>query len=256
MDINIREVAEFPVVKIPHEVPFPEVLTGDPGVSIVRLDTNQIISNMSSQYQLISHSDILDAVESSLSSNGLKFELSSMMMHGSKDSSMRARYIIKSSGGKIKKDDVLPIVDVNNSYDGLTTFFLQFGIYRVVCSNGMMIATSKKEMINKVHVRDNISITGIFEAVDKWVNEEFWIECMRVEKLADDKPIPIEVIMTDLLRKKESEEFAASELISKYYDELGRNRLAQLNAVTEFAKSLDTERRILLESRILPILTN
>lgn len=248
---NIREIAEFPVFKEPHQfVSIDDTdYDGDPGVSIIRLDTKEIISNMSSQYQLIKHSDILDAVEAVFESNKMSYELKEMMLHGVKDTSMRARYILTD----FEMSGHNPIVDINNSYDGLSKFHIQFGVWRQVCSNGMM-GYGKEFIYDKIHIRESVTLEGLFDSIDKYINGNFLLLVNKTEQLRRREPLPLKFLLEDM-RPKESQDFVVSELIDKYYKELGENRLAQLNAITDFSKSLNTERRIFFETNILKTLS-
>jgi len=256
-DLDIREIAEFPVMTLPlsinqEEVAYDELILGDRGI-VVATNKNgnewNIVSRMSSQYQLVRHPDILDAIESVFESNKLSYELKEMMLHGTLDSSIRARYILtdfESSGHN-------PIIDVNNSYDGLSKFHVHFGVWRQVCSNGMM-GYGKEYICDKIHIRESVSLLNIFESIDKFINTEFLMLVNKTEQLRRVKPVPLESLVKNM-RPKESENFVVSEIIDKYYQELGENRLAQLNAVTDFAKSLSTERRIFFETGILKTLS-
>ena len=44
-------------------------------------------------------------------------------------------------------DEVFPVVYISNSHDGTSTFVLRAGIFRLICSNGLVIATTEFESL-------------------------------------------------------------------------------------------------------------
>lgn len=243
-----KDKARFPVERVDCLLPADWTNTkGDPGVCIIRKDTNEIIARHSSQYQMVKHDDILSAVEAALNANQVDYELRHIMMFGSKNSSMRARYTLNKTID-VNGDLLLPMIDVVNSYDGLQKFHAQFGIWRKVCSNGMF-GFANQSVFNRVHVHENISVLGLFEKLDSWLNNTLPYLVRNMEHFRTQKPATME-LFNKILKPKELETFLLDGYLTKYYGELGENKYAQLNAVTEFAKTRSTERRFYLESHI------
>lgn len=256
--MSLIESAFFPVLEMPLQLEIESSkCKGDRGKAIIRTDTNEIINTCSSTYQLVPHRDVISAIESTFESNGLKYVLKNLMFFGKKDSSMRARYVIDEDKFLDKKvGNLIPMIDVSNSYDSLTKLNVSYGIYRIVCSNGMVVKQGNNRGIDvKVHIKQNIQVLNIFKSLDKFLNEMYPNTINRLSLLTTTKP-KLFPEFEKILRPKELEEFQLQDLIEQYYQELGRNRYAQLQALTDYAKQRDTERRIELESNVLTFMEN
>ena len=91
MDLNLKNKINFPVKLVEHEL-LERGYKGNPGVSVVRDDTKEIITNASSKYQLVKHMDVLDSVESAFNLNQINYKLTDIRMLGKKKTTMRAFY--------------------------------------------------------------------------------------------------------------------------------------------------------------------
>jgi hypothetical protein len=72
------------------------------------------------------------------------------------------------SGEGIRVGDSVPQVNLVNSHDGTSTYNLIAGLYRLVCSNGLMVADSCVQSIKVQHSGDIVDrvIEGSFTVID------------------------------------------------------------------------------------------
>lgn len=100
------------------------------------------------------------------------------IMSGS-DKNPAAKHMIRfARTGFSGREDVQPEIVLLNSHDGLSSFRLKAGIFRFVCSNGLIVATSVFDDIRIKHIHYSLpevskavetfagGIEGIMESVD------------------------------------------------------------------------------------------
>jgi hypothetical protein len=73
--------------------------------------------------------------------------------------------VIKGNNG----DDVYPEIILTNSHDGITSFKFMMGLYRVVCSNGLVIADQELAKFKMRHM--GYSFEDLQELVQKTIQE-------------------------------------------------------------------------------------
>lgn len=255
---EMKAKADFPVVEVPLELVSIRAneVKGDRGKAIIRKDTMSIISTCSSKYQLVKHIDCLNTIESALNANGVSYKLDHILFSGSEKSSISARYILKEKHITIKKDDSphYPIINLHNSYDSLSKLHLEIGIWRQVCSNGMF-GLAKEMQTYKVHVGKNVDLLVIFNQIDEIINTKLPTVIKRVELLQSMKP-KLNTELKEYMGKVLVEEYILYDNSDKYYKELGNNRYAQLQSITEFAQTCDDTKRLNLESTIFNFILN
>lgn len=233
-------VIDFPVSKFPLQFADPKiqsVVKGDRGVSIVRTDSNQIITNAGSDYQLVPHREVLAAVESMFEANSLKYELYDIHTGGTKGNRMYVNYILPSYRFKVEDDEYMPFVQVQNSYDKFILFGLVTGLYRTACWNGNLWGTREMQFTTKKHVSTNISLSDIAWDIDKWIQNlgmaESQLERLRKEPLSETT---IEDVLKKILpQEKDQAAFKHFKLLEEYVAELGNNKYALFNALTAYA---------------------
>ena len=103
---------------------------------------------MSEKYVTMDSEKLVNAILSLTSKGQPVFELRAIQFHNPRKGNEARKY-----GGHIvriqtvksyavgKKDDVHPEMIIRNSYDGSSTFQIRMGVFRLVCSNGLVIAT-------------------------------------------------------------------------------------------------------------------
>lgn len=112
-------------------------------------------------------------------------------------------------------DDVFPIVYISNSHDGTSTFVLRAGIYRMICENGLVIATTEFESLKIRHMGYNFEelqqnlqvilerLPQTVEFMNKMVNTQ--LDEQQAEQFVDEAVklrfpgIPVQVNLKDLM---------------------------------------------------------
>jgi len=93
---------------------------------------------VSQDYRLVKNSEVVQVAEDLLNRTGVPVEEHKTLWNGKR---FRQRYLLSQTTGEVKVGDVVACtLDAVNSYDGSTTFGLEFNAVRLVCSNGMMLS--------------------------------------------------------------------------------------------------------------------
>lgn len=93
---------------------------------------------VSSDYKLVKNDEVVQVANELLSTSGLAHEDHQTLWNGKK---FRQRCLLSQTAGEVKVGDLVACtLDAINSYDGSTTFGLEFNAVRLVCSNGMMLS--------------------------------------------------------------------------------------------------------------------
>jgi len=212
-------------------------ISGDPGVCVVRTDSNQIICHASEDYQLVPHNDILSIVEETFKVNNILFELYDIHTGGGKYNKMYANYILSEYTFEIEGDSFTPFIQVYNSYDKSLLFGSITGLYRKACWNGNLWGTRDMQLIRSKHVGNKIDLFNVFTSMDKWV-EGLGIAKFNLQKLLHQQlssTVIEDVINSIFATKRDRKLIVESDLISNSITEFGDNRYALFNAVTNYA---------------------
>lgn len=109
--------------------------------AIVRTDLNVALSVVSQEYGLVRHEEALGTALDAISSTG--FTLNRLDMHGA-----GKKLVIEATNKEhhviINGDIHFPRIQVFNTLDGSGAVKVQFGLYRLVCFNGMVALTTDK----------------------------------------------------------------------------------------------------------------
>jgi hypothetical protein len=102
------------------------------------------LNSCSDRYVLIPNAEIFLPIRQTLIDKGIKFEETYMHLNNAR---FYAEYKIMDNPYKVAgtNDLIYPMLRVQHSYNGLTKYVINFGYYRLVCSNGLTIPV--KEMI-------------------------------------------------------------------------------------------------------------
>ena len=137
--------ALFPVKEVPAIMGISTNNTGHK--FIVRADTNQVLSCMTNEYQLVTNQEIHDASKDALKKAGAVEREVKVLNDGRKTI---WRYVIPKVKVKIAANDyVNPEIMLKNSYDGSWEIGIIAGAYRLVCSNGMVIGVVLAKKTNR-----------------------------------------------------------------------------------------------------------
>jgi hypothetical protein len=122
--------------------------------AIYRSDTNKVLGLLSNKYKILPHSQVVETIFNSLDNEKVDYQPKNIE--------------VLNNGGKLflhlilpevyqvgeLGDDIQMEIIASNSYDGSTSFGIELGGYRLVCSNGMRawhkdIAIAKRHYISE-----------------------------------------------------------------------------------------------------------
>jgi hypothetical protein len=84
-----------------------------------------------------------------------------------------------------KVGDSIPQICLTNSHDGSSTYVLQLGMWRLICSNGLLVCEAGFDQVRVPHIGDvrNQVIEGAFEVISQCKQIAPRIEAMRAVQL-------------------------------------------------------------------------
>lgn len=131
--------------------------------AVVRLDTNEIIADVSNQYKLVSHDHIFERVTDYMATFG-QFEAT---YHSEKKGAkFLATFQFKDIGKDVAINDNVGLkIVAANSYDGKSSINLQVMGLRLKCLNGMAIG-EKWFAVNYRHSSTHVTDTGELKIFD------------------------------------------------------------------------------------------
>lgn len=113
---------------------------------IVRCDTSEVLSCMSSEYRLVTNQEVMNYVLPVTKRHKAKLTEERTFSNGRRSQwTFTFPEQIEISEG----DFVNPTVSISNSYDGTTAVNIIAGAYRLICSNGMKIGAVFGKINNK-----------------------------------------------------------------------------------------------------------
>ncbi len=132
--------------------------------ALYRRDDGSQLSVVSRDYKLITHRQVIDFVHHALRDYGIKYKVqkSEVASNGAKmfhvikfpdykfNAAGDGRGKNTALDGKKNKDEYIPTLIVRNSYDKTSRCDIDYGGYRVVCSNGMVVGV-RIERVNIIH---------------------------------------------------------------------------------------------------------
>lgn len=129
-------------------------------VTLDQLDPINCTKQMSDKYVTMDTRALIENLLSLTSKGNPVFQLRSIQCGRKKGSNepqvTKGRHVVRIQTVKSyivgKEDGVHPELVITNSYDGSTTFKVQMGIFRLVCSNGLVIQTQDFGQINLRHM--------------------------------------------------------------------------------------------------------
>lgn len=159
-EIAARRDASMPKTVAISELLFPVEMIDNPNqtnseysrIVVGQVDGNEMHLNYCSpRYELIPNSDIFPNIEQVLDANKIDYDVTYTHVSNVR---FYADYVIndKKYGHTIKgtNDDIMPMLRVQHSYNGLTRYRIIFGYFRMVCSNGIVIPVQEMKKFNLV----------------------------------------------------------------------------------------------------------
>lgn len=170
-------------------------------VKVKSPDGNDIIvNNVSSNYLLLPNNEIFPKLEEELS----KFGNVNIKREVKNYSSFFVDYIFDIPGNRIelvKNETLLPRIQIQNSYNSKHLYNVRYGLYRMVCTNGLTIPESVEDF-KMSHCLNNLE-----DIIENTLNDvaEFLLNAkelgQRFEPLFEKKvnPLELEVIVDNIL---------------------------------------------------------
>lgn len=173
-------------------------LTGKPvrkGMEQAVISNGKIVNVVSTSYGHLPNEDFFAKAEIAIIEAGLKYETRSI---NREDRQFVVDYVLMDDSfvvkmksgldkGKTRQvDEIRPMLRFANSYDGMLKASGSFGFYRLVCTNGLMVA---QEMVNfrllhKGQIAE-VAIPKIGELVEKFISNEYYELSKKFEVLAE-----------------------------------------------------------------------
>jgi len=114
------------------------------GISHAIITDKEVLSFCSGDYALVTNKEIYEAFAQVLEANHIAFDFSYAAHQNSR---FRMQFVIKELAREVAVGDLLaPEIKVYNSYDGHVKYQFGIGIQRLVCSNGLTVLESQKEL--------------------------------------------------------------------------------------------------------------
>ena len=165
MSETLFPVHEVPAIGVPSELDSKEI--DSTGYKfIVRQDTGEILSCMTTDYKLVTNKSLIDVASPILSKEGAMLREASVYNDGKKTV---WRWTFPKTQIDIGNGDmVCPEVCIINSYDGSAEIQARSGAYRLVCSNGLIIGGVLSRTKNK-HIVWNDNLDKIDEMIQSTI---------------------------------------------------------------------------------------
>lgn len=210
---------------------------GDLGCAIVRNDSQKkVIHIVSSDYQLIPHKQIIEAVETIFDANKWSYELYDVRVGGRRGNKMYLRYHLPQYGFTIERDKFIPYVMVYNSYDKSLLFGASIGLYRVRCNSTSTI-TPKSKSIRMRHFRENIDTVKVSLDIEEMLDEvgvaKKALKIIVKEKITD---ADVEKLLPRVFkRKRDIKNIVELGILEDFFEEKGKTKYAFYNACNAYA---------------------
>ena len=148
--------------------------------AIVDSDTGKVFSIVSKDYQIITHEQAIEQIESGIAQNDNLGRYDTQIDFYNGGGRMRCTFTFPEISAEIEKGDYInPQLHMSNSYDVTWPFAVTLGALRVLCSNGLVIGEEifnirKRHVyeLDELHIRKSIAI-----ATKKFKKQaEQWVE--------------------------------------------------------------------------------
>lgn len=124
----------------------------------------RVVNFCSGQYNLVKNEDVIKPLESIFKDEGFEIEAKYSMTNFCR---FFVDYVIKNNSTRVVKgDNVFPKIRLQNSYDGKLRLTFDFGLYRLICSNGLSVpVVGGNKALKLTHTPYSSSVNALEEAV-------------------------------------------------------------------------------------------
>jgi len=139
------------------------------GKAIFRVDTKEVITTVSKDYQVITHIDMLKNVEDTLKINGLDFELFDINEGGKNKNRVYVNYLLPSYKFTVDEDVYIPFIQAYSCYDKFLSYGLLTGLYRIDNESAFLVF-DKTLLAKRRHLRGKLELTEDMIHIEKWIS--------------------------------------------------------------------------------------
>ena len=160
--------AKFPVKEVPAIGVDSEREIDSTGYKfIVREDTGRILSCMTNSYKLVENNTIIETANPLIEKMGGKLSNVDVLREGAKT---MMKWTFPDNKVKMSKtDEMIPEINIVNSYDGTVGLNILGGAFRMICSNGLIIGFIASKYTNK-HIKTNIELNDISRIIEETID--------------------------------------------------------------------------------------
>jgi len=213
----------------------------------IREHDNRIRGILSTRYSVLDTPDVLDVLF------GSDLPLNDFKVKGYFQSPERFHLRLIEDRPLLKKDDLFPGVQIDSSDVGRSTLRVQFLIFKLVCTNGMVAATNDGIFFQQKHVgitKDEFR-EGLSTALERYdeVREKVIpvIKAAKNEAILDETDTEEDLLRTIQTYTKFGEE-QAKELLNVMEDRgYDSTKWGLANTLTDWAQKYTLERRLDME---------
>lgn len=208
---------------------------------MLRTYDGRIRGCLSASYSKFDAPDLLTAVDEALDMDNYKLKGSFI-----NEERLHLRLVEKEML-PIEGEDLFAGITIDSSDIGRSGLYVQFFIYKQVCTNGLIIPKSSGRLFRQKHI--GISSEefkeGLLEGLTKF-NE---IKENSIELIKRNKKIPTsEEILEEIKEKTRFTDDVIDEVINIVDKSYDRSRWGIINGITEIAQNYSLERRLQLEA--------
>lgn len=216
-------------------------LTDDSRDFMLRTYDGRIRGCLSASYSKFDAPDLLTALDEALGMDNYKLKGSFI-----NEERLHIRMVEKEML-PIDGEDLFAGITIDSSDIGRSGLYVQFFIYKQVCTNGLIVPRSSGRLFRQKHI--GISSEEFKEGLLDGLTKFDEIKESSIEMIKRNKEIPTgEEILDEIKEKTKLTEDVVEEVIHLVDSSYDRSRWGIINGITEIAQNYSLERRLQLEA--------
>lgn len=216
-------------------------LTDDSRNFMLRTYDGRIRGCLSASYSKFDAPDLLTALDEALGMDNYKLKGSFI-----NEERLHIRLVEKEML-PIDGEDLFAGITIDSSDIGRSGLYVQFFIYKQVCTNGLIVPKSSGRLFKQKHI--GISSEEFKEGLLDGLTKFDEIKESSIEMIKRNKEIPSgEEILDEIRDKTKLTEDVVEEVIHLVDSSYDRSRWGIINGITEIAQNYSLERRLQLEA--------
>lgn len=216
-------------------------LTDDSRDFMLRTYDGRIRGCLSASYSKFDAPDLLTAVDEALGMENYKLKGSFI-----NEERLHLRLVEKEML-PIEGEDLFAGITIDSSDIGRSGLYVQFFIYKQVCTNGLIVPKSSGRLFRQKHI--GISSEEFKEGLLEGLTKFDEIRENTIELIKRNKEIPTgEEILDEIKEKTKLTDEVIEDVIYLVDSSYDRSRWGIINGITEIAQNYSLERRLQLEA--------